>query len=45
MDLVKRVPAGIIREISGAGHMAFATHPEQMAAEVARFAARHCVAA
>lgn len=45
MDLVKRVPSGLIREIAGAGHMAFATHPEQMAAEVVRFAARHCIAA
>jgi pimeloyl-ACP methyl ester carboxylesterase len=44
-DLGKRLPTAYMREIQGAGHMAFATHADQIAQEVARFAAKVYLAA
>jgi 3-oxoadipate enol-lactonase len=44
-DLGKRLPTAYLRELQGAGHMAFATHPDQIAQEVARFAAKVYLAA
>ena len=44
-DLGKRLPSAFLRELQGAGHMAFATHADQIAQEVARFAAKVYLAA
>ena len=45
LDLAKRLPSGVFRELVGGGHMAFATHPAQMAREVVRFASMQVQAA